>query len=60
MVERGDHDLQPPVAVEVGDRGRGGDADAVAVVALFAQANVMESPAPAERTTSLPAARLGP
>ena len=49
VVERRDHDLEPPVAVEVGDRRRRRDADAVAVGALVAQADVVELPARARR-----------
>ena len=45
VVERGEHDLQPPVAVEVGDRRRRGHADAVAVLALVAEPEVVQPPA---------------
>ena len=42
VVERGDDDLEPAVAVQVGDRGRRGDADPVPVAALPAEAPVVD------------------
>jgi len=45
VVERGDHDVEPAVAVEVTDRRSRGNADAVPVAALVAQADVVQPPA---------------
>jgi hypothetical protein len=42
VVEGRQDDLQSPVAVEVGDRGSGRDADAVAVVALVLETDVIQ------------------